>query len=826
MIKDYRLLTLALCVWLGGLCTFFMPSLLTVLLMFGVSMGLLLLMLFLKQFADYSIKDKLATFLCIIMAFAFSFIITSYVGFAFHPDVSAKIGKTVTVTGTISSNSSSNVDLQGDVKCSAVVELSSLREGRIETNAHFFIRVFSDDSMCKYQFGETISARGKVTEPLSFSKEAFWMNNASVTKIGDAPAIEQFFNDMKARTVVATESIENKDALGLMFGMSFGDKQYMSKTLITNTANSSLSHLTAVSGTHLVILIAVIQAFLFALRLPNFVIVVLQIVIISFFTMFVHSVDSIMRAAFMSIAGLLSIFFKRPSNAISALSAGIIALILLDPFRAISYGFILSCLATFAIIVFSGKMAEKLERVLAESLGKIVAIPLVATIFSSPIIYLMNGQIQLLGVISNILVSPFVSGATIFGILSTVTSFIPSLSAVLGYIGAFFSNFIVVIANAVGEMPFAAPMWLPFLPLPIGFMLMIAMFVIMYNFNRIYRFMFKKVTGYEASEANNLTTKAKRKFAKFTHKYKEMFALQPAIVIFAVVILILPITGITAYSVQNTGSVPKTWMIGACKVGQGDANLIRTGANSAILVDTGPDLDLLTDCMDAFAIHNIDLLVLTHFHSDHVAGTRALLDKLPVKQALVSPVQASSNEVKDNLTALDAKNIPYHIAEAGETATIQSGDFNVKWEVLQSKTAGDVTKMSAAKLDDAENNSSIALFIEATDRFGGTEQKLTEILLGDLESTGQSSLLGAIKGNAKYANVDVLKVAHHGSKTQNKDLAKFLAPKVAIYDVGKNTFGHPNPTTVELFESLGAVSLDTFSSNVGVYAGDGLVGFR
>lgn len=103
--------------------------------------------------------------------------------------------------------------------------------------------------------------------------------------------------------------------------------------------------------------------------------------------------------------------------------------------------------------------------------------------------------------------------------------------------------------------------------------------------------------------------------------------------------------------------------------------------------------------------------------------------------------------------------------------------------------------------DGGANDASIALLV--------TTSQLTLVALGDLEDGGQEALDRTLRARAGGAEVDVVKVAHHGSRVQSPGLAATLSPAVAIVSSGENTYGHPTDAALDLYESVGAVVLRT-----------------
>jgi competence protein ComEC len=83
------------------------------------------------------------------------------------------------------------------------------------------------------------------------------------------------------------------------------------------------------------------------------------------------------------------------------------------------------------------------------------------------------------------------------------------------------------------------------------------------------------------------------------------------------------------------------------------------------------------------------------------------------------------------------------------------------------------------------------------------------VLLGDLEDAGQAALLAETRSRG-ITGVDVVKVAHHGSRVQSRALAEQLSPAVALVSVGgDNGYGHPTDAALDLYSGVGATVLRT-----------------
>ena len=216
-------------------------------------------------------------------------------------------------------------------------------------------------------------------------------------------------------------------------------------------------------------------------------------------------------------------------------------------------------------------------------------------------------------------------------------------------------------------------------------------------------------------------------------------------------------------------------------VGQGDAILIRTGKQT-VLVDTS-DIDerdnLLRELKKA-GVRVIDKLIITHPHADHLGGAALVFKEFDVREIYDNGLAAKPKFYLDYLKMIKRKNIPYKELRAGDTLDFGNG---VKFDVL-SPTADFINhgaKNAKGNID--INGSSIVGRLT----FGNFAMMLT----GDIEMHGEKEILKNHSGDLKC---QVLKVAHHGSKSSSSEqFLKKVSPKVGIISCGTgNDYGHPH----------------------------------
>ncbi len=224
----------------------------------------------------------------------------------------------------------------------------------------------------------------------------------------------------------------------------------------------------------------------------------------------------------------------------------------------------------------------------------------------------------------------------------------------------------------------------------------------------------------------------------------------------------------------------------ALNVGQGDAILIQTRDHQDILIDGGPD-DSVVDRLSHFlpaGDRDLELVVLTHPHSDHVNGLVPVTQRFTVHRVLETGVQFTETAYAEWQTMLKDKHIPVDIARAGQRYTVGAATFDVLWPALDlSHTT--ITKDNAAE-GGGVNDTSIVMKLSC----GGS----AAMLMGDASSDIENRIIDA----GVDVHASLLKVGHHGSRFSSG--VRFLqAVKAtwAVISVGAgNSYKHPHPTAL------------------------------
>ncbi|HZJ78764.1 MAG TPA: ComEC/Rec2 family competence protein [Clostridia bacterium] len=218
-------------------------------------------------------------------------------------------------------------------------------------------------------------------------------------------------------------------------------------------------------------------------------------------------------------------------------------------------------------------------------------------------------------------------------------------------------------------------------------------------------------------------------------------------------------------------------------VGQGDCIFIKYELCN-ILIDSGErgNEETVTRYIKNLGIDNLDYVVSTHPHSDHIGSMPGVFESFEVLNVIVP-----------KLTDI---NVPTTRTYENFLSAVSSSGANGIYAVVGSVyTAGDLSFeiLSPSEQYSELNNMSVAIRLDYKDN--------SFLFMGDAEERAEKDIML----NDFDIDVDVLKVGHHGSKYSNKNtFLESVAPKIAVICCGKNnSYGHPHIETLKSFEKMG-----------------------
>ena len=563
---------------------------------------------------------------------------------------------------------------------------------------------------------------------------------------------------------------EPEAALGA--GILLGVRASIAPEVNESFATAGLTHVVAISGWNIAIVVALVGAMLRPLeRRPGgrWMTAAVATSSVAGYVMLTGASPSVVRAALMAAALLVGRFSGSRAHASSALGLAALVMLLAAPAVLWDVGFQLSLLATAGLIWFGRSIERRLGRWPAW-IREPVSLTLAAQLTTLPVVALNFERLSLVAPVANVLVVPIVPLVMLFSAVASVFGLLAeSLGAttageIVGWLAGGPAWLLLRTMIAVGHLaaqvpgaavgvsmpPPVAAAWLP--------MLWLVSWALRDDGS----------PDPEAARAvpNEAMTGALAGLAKVLRP-------MPACGLMLVTLLVITLAS------RPDGRLHVTTL----DIGQGDAILVEAPSGATMLVDGGPDPELTLRRLGAnlpFSSRRIDLVVLSHPHQDHVAGLVEVLDRFRVRAVLHAGIAFENAAYDRLLTDAATASVPLIEARAGQRFQL---DPATAVEVLYPSDLDAASPLPEGDI----NNGSVVIVL----RHGG----FSALLTGDAEAPVEKTLLS----RGALSPVDLLKVGHHGSSSSTTpDLLEATNPTVAVISSGEgNTYGHPSPVTLE-----------------------------
>jgi competence protein ComEC len=562
----------------------------------------------------------------------------------------------------------------------------------------------------------------------------------------DVPAIDW----IRERFLLSLSGVD-PDAVGLVAGLTIGERTLLSEEVEIQMKTLSLTHLVAVSGANLAIVVGAVYFLLAGLGFRRNLRFLIALVAMAGYVLLVGPESSVIRAATMAVFVMIGLWLGRGSSALNSLSLAIIFLLVVDPALSRDIGFALSAFATAGLLILAEPIFEWLRRYLPDFLALGIAASFSAQLFTTPVLLILQPSIPIYSVLANVIVEPVVAPVTILGIVAVIVSSLSiPVAGMISYLASIFANWIVLVSSELASWPSARVHFVHGLNGILLVALVVILLALSFGVMKPVAIPLRLMAACVTLVAFSWSTTDVLRFENFAGEFTIL----------------------------------------ACDVGQGDA-LVISDAGVVAVIDVGPDDQAVDQCLRSAGISHIDLLILTHFDSDHVAGIKGALKNRSVGVALISGFQDDRPLVGVVNSELKARSVNVVTGRAGLGGNL--GGYT--WKVLQpSFDAGEASDSNDASLVVAFWNDQNAI-----------------LALGDLGTAGQLRLLrNSMPDLSALSNKRlVLKVAHHGSADQSSELMSFLSAEFAIFSVGRNDYGHPTQRALDLVASSGAKVLRT-----------------
>lgn len=540
------------------------------------------------------------------------------------------------------------------------------------------------------------------------------------------------------------QELLTKETYALGIGILIGDNSRINEKIVEDFKNSNLSHMLAVSGAHINYVVLTVSILFTKKRAGIKAQRVVTIMMMLFFMELTQMTSSVVRAGISCIIYMLASLLYRKADVINAMAISTLLILLNNPFKLFDIGFQLSYAGTLGIILFCKLINIPLKNKLLKYLKDSIIISISANIFIIPIMMYQFNTISLTFILSNLLAGPLLGISIILEIIVLLISF---MSINIAAIPAKVLNILLILIINIAN-------W--FSNIEISKIYVITPQII-------------SIVAYYLICAAIILKKKNRKI----------------IVIIMLTVLII-----------NLFPTPKKLRINFIDVGQGDSTLIRTETNKVILIDSGGSTAsssfdvgnkvLLPYLLDR-RIKKIDFIIVSHFDADHCQAFETVIDNINVRKVVVCKQSMITQEYLNIINKCKKKNIKIIVVERGDKLKI---DKRTEFEILHP---------GERFLDDGKGGLN-ANAIVCKMNYKLNNGKIFSILFtGDIEVEAEKELEQVY---GKKLKADILKVAHHGSKTSSREeFIKLVSPKIALIGVGENNkFGHPADITLERLE--------------------------
>lgn len=527
----------------------------------------------------------------------------------------------------------------------------------------------------------------------------------------------------------------------LLLAILLGDKDKLSEDIQESFKTSNLSHMLAVSGAHVSYIILgltyVLQNSIIGKKNEKIV----CIIFLLFFMAITNFTPSVTRACIMAVLTLFSGIIYRKSDVYTNISVAALITLIFNPYNLLDLGFQLSYGGTIGIIIFIKRIQEKKSNSkVINYIKQMALVSIYANIIIIPIMMYHFNTVSFTFIISNIMASPILGIIVITGFLFIIASItVKPLTRLIAIFIKPILSILIKISQICSKLPFSN-----------------ILVVTPYMFN---------VISYYAIILYCIKSKK-------NNKCKIIICLLIVLILINFIIYIFP----------------QKLRIFFIDVGQGDSTLIITSDKKTVLIDGGGsdsfdvgEKVLLPYLLDR-RILKIDYVLISHFDTDHCGGILTIMEKVKVKNIIISEQAEHSENYERFKKLMIHKKI--RLIEVKKGDKIKIGRYS-EFKIL--------FPTSRLLSENPLNNNSIVA------QFNYNNFKM--LFTGDIEKLAEQQILKTEKAEIR---ADILKVAHHGSKTSSiPEFIKAVKPKIALIGVGKNnTFGHPNKQTIKNLENI------------------------
>lgn len=587
-------------------------------------------------------------------------------------------------------------------------------------------------------------------------------NELKVLKKKNLSFANMFINKLRNRLKENFIKILDKEEAGLAIGILLGDSSDIDDDIKESFKNCSLSHMLAVSGAHLSYLVLGLNFILNEKLIGKRRCYIINIISIIIFMIMTGMSLSVIRAGVSSILSIIAVLIYRKADSFETLAFALLCTIIDNPFTIFNLGLQLSYLGTIGIVILNKELNKfeqnhkynsKIKTYILEN----TYVTLSATLLIFPITLYYFNMISLNFLIANLLLGPLLGFAIVLGLITLMLSLV--MLPIAKFVGVFLNlvlRFIIKATYIIAKVPISN--------ITVGTPSVITMIAIYIVITCLLVFIKKR---------NKIILKK----------------IVPTVIIISLVMNIIINT--------NWKGDLKIYFV---DVGQGDSTYICTHNGTKILIDGGGSREpekydvgkqiLLPYLLDR-KVKKIDYLMVSHFDSDHCQGLEQVIQNIKVKNIIIGKQASICKEFEKIMEMCRKKKVKVINVKRGGKINI---DKSLYFEILHP---------SDKMLDDGKGGLNANAIVAKMYYKTKNKKTFTMLFTGDIEKDAENEL---VKEYGEDLKVNILKVAHHGSKTSStSEFLQLAMPETAIIGVGKrNTFGHPNEGVMKRLQEIKA----------------------
>jgi competence protein ComEC len=630
--------------------------------------------------------------------------------------------------------------------------------------------------------GAGISATGLLRAPAEFERS--YLERLGIRRVLSAREVELarptrggllgVLDEVRIRAQHALSAGTPGPSAALLRGFVLGQDDRIEAATVDEFKESGLAHLLAVSGMNVVLLVILATAVLGVLGVGLRARLVWLLALIALYVLVTGAGPSIQRAGAMGAAGVVAGLAGRPSSRWYALGVAACVTLAVDPRAAGDVGWQLSFAAVLGILLFTAPLSRALAGsspgAARRALADAAAMTVAATVTTAPLMSFHFGAVSVVALPANLIALPAEAPVMWLGMLAAAAGQIDWLPvAPITWLAGTLAAYIAQVAAW-----FAAPGWAQ---LDAGVDGVLALGGVYAALITALALVIRAAGRRRALGPGRRPRRARRRLA----------AAAGAACLAAAALAVGGPDG-------DSGRVPGL-RVRVLDVGQGDAILLEPRLGDPVLVDAGPPTGAAATRLAELGIDSLAAVVITHADSDHAGGLADVLAAAPAARLLLA---RADRELRGAAAA------------AGTALTRVMAGARVRSGALRLEALWPPEDVSVAE----PNAASVVLLV----RWRGFRMLLT----GDAEAEAAPLHPG---------DVDVLKVAHHGSEDAGlASLLREAQPELGLISVGaENPYGHPAPPTLATLAEGGVPVLRTDEEGelvVSVAAGDWWLGDR